>query len=196
MSLKQKLKIIYSFIRNPKLRNFNKNIGKNVYIGKHSFVNKRKFLFVSDRVRIGDNFEVKFYPSFANEKYLCNVTIEEDCYLCDNVRILCNDSITIRKNVLMASNILITSENHGTNPEIGIPYGEQKLTHNAVEIGENCWIGERVIILPGVTIGEWSIIAAGAVVNKSVPPYEMWGGVPAAPIKRYNFNTKTWERIK
>ena len=195
MSLRQKLKVLYSFIHNPKLRWFNKKIGKNVFIGKNSYVNKRKYLSVSDNVSIGDNLEIRFYPEFADEKYPCKVVIEENCYFVNNVKFLCNDSILIRKNVLMASNILITTENHGMDPESGIPYGKQKLTHNPVEIGENCWIGERVVILPGVKIGEWSIIAAGAVVNKSVPPYELWGGVPAKPLKRYNFDKKQWEKI-
>lgn len=196
MSLRQKLKTVYSFVHNPKLRWFNKNIGKNVFIGKKSFVNKRKLLSVSNNVRIGNNLEIRFYPEFAGEKFSCQVIIEENCYFGNNIRLLCNDSLMIRKNVLMASNIMITTENHGTDPEIDVPYGKQSLTHDSVEIGQNCWIGERVIILPGVKIGEWSIIAAGAVVNRSVPPYEMWGGVPAKPIKRYNFNTKAWERIK
>ena len=196
MSLRQKLKTVYSVFHNPKLRWFNRRIGKNVFIGKHSFVNKRIFLTVSNNVRIGDNLEIRFFPDFSGEKFPCSIVIEENCYLGNNIRLLCNDSLVIRKNALMASNIMITTENHGVDPEIGVPYGKQKLTHNPVEIGENCWIGERVIILPGVKIGEWSIIAAGAVVNKSVPPYEMWGGVPAQPIKRYNFNTKAWERIK
>ena len=196
MSLRQKLKIFYSFVHNPKLRCFNKKIGKDVFIGKNSFINKRKFLSVSNHVRIGDNFEVRFFPEFAGEKYQCQLVIDESCYLGNNVKFLCNDSIIIHKNVLMASNILITTENHGMDPEAGIPYGKQCLTHNKVEIKENCWIGEGVIILPGVEIGEWSVIAAGAVVNKSVPPYELWGGVPAKPIKRYNFEAKKWEKIK
>lgn len=196
MSLRQKLKTVYSFARNPKLRWFNKRIGKNVFIGKNSLVNKRKFLTISDNVRIGDNLEIRFFSEFADEKFICRVIIEENCYFGSNIRLLCNDNLIIRKNVLMASNIMITTENHGMNPEIDVPYGKQRLTHATVEIGENCWIGERVSILPGVKIGEWSIIAAGAVVNKSVPPYELWGGVPAKPIKRYNFNIKKWEIIK
>lgn len=48
-----------------------------------------------------------------------------------------------------------------------------------INIGDNCFIGARSIILPGVTIGNNSIIAAGAVVNKDVPSGEVWGGIPA-----------------
>jgi len=44
------------------------------------------------------------------------------------------------------------------------------------------WIGCHVVILPGVTIGDHAVIGAGAVVNKDVPPWEKWGGVPAKKI--------------
>lgn len=52
-----------------------------------------------------------------------------------------------------------------------------------VVIGNDVWIGTRVIILPGVTIGDHSIIGAGAVVTKSFPDYSIIGGVPAKLIK-------------
>lgn len=53
-----------------------------------------------------------------------------------------------------------------------------------IEIGVNCFIGARSTILPGVCIGDNSIIAAGALVNKSVPSGEIWGGVPAKFISK------------
>lgn len=53
-----------------------------------------------------------------------------------------------------------------------------------IEIGHHCWIGTGAIILQGVKIGDGAVIAAGAVVTKNVPPYEVWGGVPAHFIKR------------
>ena len=52
----------------------------------------------------------------------------------------------------------------------------------ALTIGNYCWIGNRAIILPGVTIGEGAVVAAGAVVHRDVPPYTIVGGVPAKPI--------------
>ncbi|MDD3040470.1 DapH/DapD/GlmU-related protein [Bacteroides sp.] len=53
-----------------------------------------------------------------------------------------------------------------------------------IVIGNDCWIGTRVIILPGVEIGDYSIVAAGAVVTKSFPPYSIIGGVPAKLLKK------------
>jgi acetyltransferase-like isoleucine patch superfamily enzyme len=53
-------------------------------------------------------------------------------------------------------------------------------------IGKNVWIGSNATILPGVTIGDGSIVAAGAVVTKDVPPNTVVGGVPARIIKTVN----------
>lgn len=51
-------------------------------------------------------------------------------------------------------------------------------------IGHHCWIGTGAIVLQGVTIGDGAVIAAGAVVTKDVPSYEVWGGVPAKFIRK------------
>jgi len=52
-----------------------------------------------------------------------------------------------------------------------------------VIVGNDCWIGHGAIILPGVTVGDGAVIAAGAVVSRDVPPYMVVGGVPARPIR-------------
>lgn len=57
-------------------------------------------------------------------------------------------------------------------------------TNGPVRIGHDCWIGERVTLLPGVTVHNGSIVAAGAVVTKDVPSYTVVAGVPARPLKR------------
>lgn len=62
----------------------------------------------------------------------------------------------------------------------------------AVKIGDHVWIGSNATILSGVSIGEWSVVAAGAVVTKDVPPMTVVGGVPARVIKKI---TKTEEPL-
>ncbi len=53
-----------------------------------------------------------------------------------------------------------------------------------IRIGDGCWLGARVTVLGGVEIGAGSVVAAGALVNRSIPPNELWGGVPARLIRR------------
>lgn len=104
-----------------------------------------------------------------------------------NFSCLVADKISIGKNTILASNILITTENHGMNPEVDIPYYEQELSVGPVMIGEGCWIGEKAIILHNVNIGKKCIVAAGSIVNKDVPDYCIVAGAPAKVIKKYNF---------
>ena len=63
------------------------------------------------------------------------------------------------------------------------PIQDQGFTGSAIKIEEDVWIGTHVVVLPGVKIGKGAIIAAGSIVNRSVPPYEIWGGAPAKFIK-------------
>ena len=120
------------------------------------------------------------------------IKIGNNCYIGFNFSCLNASSIVIGNNVLIASNVLITSLNHGVDPESEIPYMNQNLTSSPVEIGDNCWIGEKVVILPGVKIGKYSVIGAGSIVTKSIPDYSMAVGNPAKVIKKYNFDKHCW----
>jgi maltose O-acetyltransferase len=80
---------------------------------------------------------------------------------------------------LSAFSIVLTST-HTVGPH-RTRWGEW--TPKPVKIGDGCWIGARVMILPGVTIGDGCVIAAGAVVNKDCEPDGLYGGVPARRIR-------------
>ncbi|MFW2124843.1 acetyltransferase, partial [Acinetobacter ursingii] len=71
---------------------------------------------------------------------------------------------------------------------------DRTLSVKSVKIQNNVWLGEFVSVLPGVTIGEGTIVGANSVVTKSLPPYVIAVGSPAKPIKFYNFDTRKWEK--
>lgn len=84
--------------------------------------------------------------------------------------------LTIGNNVNFSSEVMIWTAQHDyRDPMFGTDF-------KAVVIGETAWLGPRCIILPGVTVGEGAVIAAGAVVTKDVEPYAVVGGVPARKI--------------
>jgi acetyltransferase-like isoleucine patch superfamily enzyme len=62
-------------------------------------------------------------------------------------------------------------------------------------IEDECWIAANTVITAGVTIGKHSVIAAGAVVTKNIPPYSIAVGNPAKVIKKYDFDKKEWIRV-
>ena len=92
--------------------------------------------------------------------------------------------ITIGDNVMMGPDVVIYTSGHA-HDRIDIPMNRQGNTEAMpVTIGNDVWIGRRVMIMPGVNIGDGCIIAAGAVVTKDVPPYSIAGGVPAKVVKK------------
>ncbi len=88
--------------------------------------------------------------------------------------------ISIGNNVLIASHEAITSLTHDKN---AVCFRETTL-RATVGIGDNVWIGADAIILPGVTVGAGSIVAAGAVVTRDVPANAVVAGVPARLVGR------------
>ena len=91
--------------------------------------------------------------------------------------------VTIGKNVMMGPEVVIYTSGHKFD-RTDIPMMQQGPTEKEpVVIGDDCWIGRRAMIMPGVTIGDGCVIAAGAVVTKDIPPYSVAGGVPARVIR-------------
>ena len=139
------------------------------------------------------NSRIQLYPDLTKKK--AYITIGNHCYIGYYLSILAGADIKIGNNVLIASNVLITSEGHGINPESDIPYMEQPLNIKEVIIEDHCWIGEKACILPGVTIGKYSVVAAGSIVTKSIPEYSIVAGNPAKVIKSYSFEKHQWVRV-
>lgn len=91
--------------------------------------------------------------------------------------------VTIGDHVMMGPECVLLASNHRFD-RLDIPMCHQGFDEpQPIRIGNDVWIGTRVIIMPGVTIGDHSIIGAGAVVTKDVPPYAIVGGVPARVLK-------------
>ena len=88
--------------------------------------------------------------------------------------------IVFEDGVSVAPGVRIATINHDFNER------HTKYTYGKVTIKKNAWIGMNVTVCPGVTIGEYAVVAAGAVVTKDVPDYAVYGGVPARLIKTLN----------
>lgn len=108
------------------------------------------------------------------------LTIGFDCQINENVFI---QGARIGNYVLIAPNTAILSNSHAyTSTEMPIAL-QGETEHTIPEIEDGAWLGRNVIILPGVKVGKQSIVAAGAVVTKDIPPYSIAAGVPAKVIK-------------
>ena len=96
------------------------------------------------------------------------LVIGENCFFNKNCSINCMNSINIGSDCLFGENVLIYDHNHEYK-ESKIIIKKQGYKVKTVNIENNCWICTNVVILPGVTIGENSIIGAGCVINKDIP---------------------------
>ena len=138
-----------------------------VWIYRHLGMNIPKSVKLSTFTVYGD------YTKITCGEY---AEINWGCFL------LAKDKIYIGKNSTLAYNVsLITS----ANPNYPHNSLSQKYPPRTapIIIGDNVWIGANATILPGVTIGDESVVAAGALVNKDVQPHTLVGGVPAKVIK-------------
>jgi len=107
------------------------------------------------------------------------LTVGDNCDLSKDVTITTGGGVSIGNDVLIGYGSKILSVNHiiPQNRTISMRFsGHEK---KPVIIQDNVWICSNCLILPGVTIGTGSVIAAGAVVTKDIPPYSVYGGIPA-----------------
>lgn len=125
--------------------------------------------------KVDDTFFIipPFYSDFGENIYIGkNVFVNHACTFMDR------GGITLEDNVLIGPKVNLITTNHPINP------AERRATVSLpIEIKKGAWIGVGATILPGVTIGENSIVAAGAVVSKDVPDNVIVGGIPAKFIK-------------
>lgn len=98
-----------------------------------------------------------------------------------------NATITIGKRVEIGPRCSFETRTHSVDLIDGHRTGENK----SIVIEDNVWLGANVVVLPGITIGQGSVVAAGAVVHRDVAPFTVVGGVPAKYIKAVNHQEST-----
>lgn len=92
--------------------------------------------------------------------------------------------VNFGNNVLIAGRVSFVGKNDHTFDVPGVSmWDSDRGTDNVINVGNDVWIGTNAIITSGVKIGNGSIVAAGALVNKDIPQCEIWGGIPAKKIK-------------
>lgn len=182
-----------------------------------TFANNPKNLKISlpwnianpDRIYIGDNVNfgpgcfllaLTEYPTakihsdyvHPSQKFDPIIRIGNNVTATANVQISAVHSLTIEDDVMFSSNIFVGDHQHGIGG-IHKAYKYQDLQKiQPIIIRRGCWIGQNSIILPGVEIGEMSIIGANSLVNKNIPPRCLAFGSPARVARRWDEKTASW----
>ena len=131
------------------------SVGKNVYLAKNHTISTPGKLHLGSHTWIGENFFAK-----------------------------CEGGLYIGSGVIISRGAEIWTANHNyDSPDLqALPY-DRRFVLKPVHIADNVWIGSRVTIVPGVSIGEGAVVGAGSVLTKDVPPLAVVGGNPASVIK-------------
>ena len=121
------------------------------------------------------------------ESFACINNAVGDVIIGDHTRVGLHNTIIgpveIGSHVNLAQGITVTALNHNFS-DANKRIDKQGVSTTPVTIEDDVWIGANAVILPGVTIGEHCVVAAGAVVTKDVPPHSLVAGVPAKVIKK------------
>ena len=123
--------------------------------------------------KLGENSRIMAPIAGAAFDY---IEIGSNVFINSNSLLMARGGITIEDDVMLAANVQLLSNNHDE-------YDRQVLLCKPIHIKKGAWIGAGASVLPGVTIGEYAIVGAGAIVTKDVGDYEVAVGVPAKIVK-------------
>jgi acetyltransferase-like isoleucine patch superfamily enzyme len=139
-------------------------------VPSHTF---RKLIYRLAGVGIGKNSTIHTGAKFFQP---ANISIGKGTIIGQGIFLDGREKLVIGDHVDIASEVMIYNSEHDINSPEFAPVSAK------VEIKDYCFIGPRVIILPGVTVGKGAVVAAGAVVTKDIPDFAIVGGVPAKQI--------------
>jgi len=146
-----------------------------LYIGKNVIIRNKEAVVFGENVSISDNVYLN------GGKYL---RIGSDTHVDVFSSIYGLGGVEIGEKCAIAAGVRIYSQTNQYGYEPSLPVVEQPIKYAPVKIGNDVWIGTNAVILPGVTIGDHSVVGAGSVVISDIPPHSVVAGVPARVVKK------------
>ena len=165
------------------------HIGNYTYMGKPSFIEGRKNIYIGNRTRIFPGIRMEAIGTgiidIGN-----NVAIEQNCHITAMGGVL-----HIGNNVTIAANTFITNLDHEYE-DITRGVMDQGHILKDTSIGDDCFIGYGVAIQAGTSLGKHCVVGTNSVVRGEFPDYCVIVGTPARIVKRFNPQTNKWEKVK
>lgn len=180
------------------------NLPKNLRIDLPRRLINPERIYIGDDVSFGPNsflYALTHYPTVSMRNpenppdiqyFDSKIVVGRGVTSTDSLQIVAHSEITIEDDVMFASNVHINDGFHGFG-NANEPFKYQQISNiSPIIIRNGCWIGQNVVVMPGVTIGEYAIIGANSVVNQNVPPRSIAVGSPAEIIKIWDDASKCW----
>ena len=164
-----------------------RKIGFPSYIGPTLSITGGKNISIGNKVRIFPGLRIECHDRGK-------IVIQDNTAIQQNVHITSSqETLIIGKGSTVLGNVFITNIDHNYQ-EIGKHILEQEYIVKTTKIGENCFIGYGAAIQAGTILGKQCVVGANSVVRGTFPDYCVIAGVPAKILKRYNPETKNWEK--
>ena len=174
------------YLRTIFIRPMYGKIGQHSYIGKITFVQRKKNLYIGNNVRI--------YPGMRAELSTENarIIIEDNVSIGQNFHVVSyKGDLKIGKDTTISGNVFVSNVNHNYQ-ELNLHILEQDVEVLQTEIGQNCFIGYGAVIMTGTKLGDQCIVGANSVIKGVFPERCVIAGAPGCIVKRYDEKEKKW----
>lgn len=186
------MRLIKELVKKVLYRPIGVSFGERSFMLRPFNVNGRKQIRIGSRSSVLNDSHLEAIKEYAGITYTSSIEIGDDVYIGRHAYFTAVNRIVIGDGCVLSDYVYITDEFHGMDPE-GEPIMKQPLqSKGPVIIGPRCFLGFRVAIMPGVTLGEGCVVGTNSTVTRSFPPYSMIAGSPARLVKTYSHAEKQW----
>jgi len=173
----------------------------NSYLGTGSKVLGSLAISVGDKAYINRYAWIEAVHYFGDQTFRPTIQIGRGLAASDRLHISSINRIEIGDNCLFGSGVYISDHNHGSyrgdeqSAPSELPVQRRLVSDGPVIIGSNVWLGDNVVVIGPVRIGNGAVVGANSVITRDIPDIVIAAGAPARILKRFNEKTKRWEEI-
>jgi len=159
-----------------------------------------RYMEIGENLGAGRNLWLEAVTVHLGRSYRPRLVIGDHVWMSDSVHIAATTFVQIGSHVLIGSKVLVTDHQHGNyhdDPsDPSLPPAQRALTFGLrTVIGDKVWLGDGTVVMPGVTIGEGSIVGANSVVTRDIAAFTIAAGAPAHPVKEFDLERRMWRPV-